>query len=190
MIKDKEYGLVSGWEELQILRRLDKSMRVHRCAEIGCRELIKLGWDYCDKHYQQRMNKYVKMSNANREQYAKTLRGQAKTAEHARDYDATRRQELHSGFYNSKQWNKVSDYVKHRDGYSDAINGMLWSKGDLIVDHIVPRRLLPAEKQLDKDNLWLLTREQHNHKTSVENKLNENVLKHAKREWWIKVLSK
>lgn len=26
MIKDKEYGLVSGWEELKILRKLDKEM--------------------------------------------------------------------------------------------------------------------------------------------------------------------
>ncbi|MGO3535623.1 MAG: hypothetical protein ACTINR_05010, partial [Leuconostoc mesenteroides] len=33
-------------------------MRLHRCAEIGCHELIKLGFDYCDKHYQSRMNSY------------------------------------------------------------------------------------------------------------------------------------
>ncbi|MDA5457234.1 hypothetical protein B817_682 [Weissella confusa] len=41
---------------------------------------------------------------------------------------------------------------------------------------------------MDTSNLWLLTRAQHNHKTAVEKKLNENVLKHASREWWRNVL--
>ncbi|TVV27040.1 HNH endonuclease [Weissella cibaria] len=95
---------------------------------------------------------------------------------------------LHDGFYNTKQWKKISAYVKSRDGYADAINGRLWDEGDLIVDHIIPRRLLPKDKHLDTSNLWLLTRAQHNHKTSVEKKLSENVLKHASREWWGNVL--
>lgn len=30
MIRDEDYGLVSGWEELKMLRRLDKEMN-HAC---------------------------------------------------------------------------------------------------------------------------------------------------------------
>lgn len=189
MIRDEDYGLVSSWEELEILRRLDNDMRAHRCAEIGCRELIPLRWDYCDKHYQLRMQKYIKAKQISNETKAKTLRGQQELAQQTKAYDKGRRHELHDGFYQSKQWTRVSEFVKQRDGYCDAIDGKLWDKGDLIVDHIIPRRLLSKSEQLDTENLWLLTKSQHNHKTAVETKLNENVLKHAGRNWWINVLS-
>ena len=163
-------------------------MRMHRCAEIGCRELIKTGWTYCQAHYEARMSKYVKAKQDSMEMKAKTLSGQHELSQTTKEYDATRRQELHDGFYNSKQWNKVSAFVKQRDGYRDAIDGKVWDVGDLIVDHIIPRRLLPVDKQLEVDNLWLLTKAQHNHKTAVEKKLSVNVLKHAGRDWWAKIL--
>lgn len=180
---------MSSYEELAILKELDNKMRAHRCAEIGCRELIPLRWDYCDKHYQLRMQKYIKAKQISNETKAKTLRGQRELAEQTKVYDKGRRYELHDGFYQSKQWTRVSEFVKQRDGYCDAIDGNLWDKGDLIVDHIIPRRLLSKSEQLDTENLWLLTKRQHNHKTAVESKLNENVLKHAGRNWWINVLS-
>ena len=41
-------------------------MRMHRCAEIGCRELIKPGWTYCQPHYEARMKKYVHAKQATR----------------------------------------------------------------------------------------------------------------------------
>ncbi|TYC51130.1 HNH endonuclease, partial [Weissella muntiaci] len=44
--------------------------------------------------------------------------------------------------------------------------------------------------QYDTSNLWLLTRSQHNHKTAVEKKLNDNQLKKVSKDWWIKVLKK
>ena len=34
--------------------------KVHRCAERGCREMISLGFRYCEKHYQQHYNQYLK----------------------------------------------------------------------------------------------------------------------------------
>ena len=163
-------------------------MRMHRCAEIGCRELIKPGWTYCQPHYEARMKKYVHAKQVNADRNAQTLRGQYELSQATKEYDSTRRQELHDGFYNTKQWKKISAYVKSRDGYADAVDGRLWDDGELIVDHIIPRRLLPKGEQLDTSNLWLLTRAQHNHKTSVEKKLSENVLKHASREWWRNVL--
>ena len=163
-------------------------MRMHRCAEIGCRELIKPGWTYCQPHYEARMKKYVHAKQANADRNAQTLRGQYELSQATKEYDSTRRQELHDGFYNTKQWKKISAYVKSRDGYADAINGRLWDDGELIVDHIIPRRLLPKGEQLDTSNLWLLTRAQHNHKTSVEKKLSENVLNHASCDWWRNVL--
>ena len=47
-------------------------MRRHRCAEIGCRELIKPGWTYCQPHYEARMNKYVHARQVNADRNAKT----------------------------------------------------------------------------------------------------------------------
>lgn len=49
---------------------------MHRCAEIGCRELIKPGWTYCQPHYEARMKKYVHAKQANADRNAQTLRGQ------------------------------------------------------------------------------------------------------------------
>ncbi|VTU68614.1 hypothetical protein [Lactobacillus curvatus] [Leuconostoc pseudomesenteroides] len=73
--------------------------------------------------------------------------------------------------------------------YVDAIDGRAYDTGDLIVDHIVPRRLLNTKtEQYNMDNLWLLTKSHHNHKTAIENKLSDNKLSHLSREWWLKVL--
>ncbi|WP_433962121.1 HNH endonuclease, partial [Lactococcus lactis] len=96
--------------------------------------------------------------------------------------------ELHNGFYQDKRWSKVSEYVKARDGYVDAIEGKAWDKGDLIADHIIPRRLLSGMEQYNTDNLWLLTKSQHNKKTAIENKLSDQQLKNVGRDWWKKVL--
>ncbi|GAY74333.1 hypothetical protein [Lentilactobacillus kosonis] len=33
--------------------------KVHRCGEHGCREMIPLGYRYCEKHYKQHYNDYL-----------------------------------------------------------------------------------------------------------------------------------
>ncbi len=80
-------------------------MRLHRCAEIGCRELIKNGWSNCEKHYGSRIDKYVRAKQVSFDQKARTLRGQY---ESTKAYDTTRRQKLHDGFYTSKKWDKIT----------------------------------------------------------------------------------
>ena len=62
-------------------------MRLHRCAEIGCHELIKLGFDYCDKHYQSRMNSYRDRLKQSQELKSQTLRGQRDKLEYNRNYN-------------------------------------------------------------------------------------------------------
>jgi 5-methylcytosine-specific restriction endonuclease McrA len=73
--------------------------------------------------------------------------------------------------------------------YTSSVNGRVYGKGDLIVDHLVPRRLLKTSaEQYDVSNLWLLTMSQHRHKTAIETKMSDEQLKHISREWWKKVL--
>lgn len=163
-------------------------MRLHRCAEVGCRELIKLGFDYCDKHYSKRMSAYQVTRAKSDELNAKTLRGQHDKAEYFKQYTNEVRPELGHEFYQSKQWERLSLYVKQRDMYVDAVDGKVYDQGNLIADHVIPRRLLTKAEQYDINNLWLLSRSHHSHKTAIENKMSDEKLKHVSREWWLKIL--
>lgn len=164
-------------------------MRLHRCAEVSCRELIKLGFDYCDEHYSKRMASYHDRRAKADELNSRTLRGQRDKAEYFKQYNDNVRPELGHDFYQSKQWERISLYIKQRDMYTDAVDGKVYDQGNLIADHIVPRRLLKSKaEQLDMDNLWLLSRSHHSHKTAIENKMTDDKLKHLSREWWKKVL--
>ncbi|MBZ1511639.1 HNH endonuclease [Leuconostoc mesenteroides] len=164
-------------------------MRLHRCAEIGCHELIKLGFDYCDKHYQSRMNSYRDRLKKSQELKSQTLRGQHDKLEYNRNYNENVRPELGHEFYKTTQWERISRYVKQRDMYTDSVDGIVYESGDLIVDHVVPRRLLKTSAaQYDISNLWLLSRARHSHKTFIEQKMSDNKLRHLSRDWWIKVL--
>lgn len=150
----------------------------HRCNAQGCRELVSE--KYCAKHKRANDLMYAEQSDK-----VRTLRDKAKT----REYDNTRRQEMHDGFYNTSQWRKVSAYVKQRDGYRDGVDGKLWDVGELIVDHVVPRRLMSNRAEmLDADNLWLLSKSQHQHKTNVERRLSDVKVRHVDKEWWVKIL--
>lgn len=163
-------------------------MRLHRCAEVGCRELIKLGFDYCDKHYSKRISAYQVVQAKADALASQTLRGQHDKAEYFKQYSETVRPELGHEFYQSKQWERISLYIKQRDMYVDAVDGKVYDQGNLIADHIIPRRLLAKYEQLNMDNLWLLSRSHHSHKTAIENKMSDEKLKHLSRDWWIKVL--
>ncbi|MGR8809954.1 HNH endonuclease, partial [Leuconostoc citreum] len=155
----------------------------------GCRELIKLGFDYCDEHYSKRMASYHDRRAKADELNSRTLRGQHDKSEQTKQYNDEVRPELGHEFYKSKQWIRLSLYIKQRDMYVDAIDGRGYDTGGLIVDHIIPRRLLKSKaEQLDVTNLWLLNRAHHNHKTAIENKITDEKLKHVSRDWWKKVL--
>ena len=167
-------------------------MRVHRCNWIGCRVLCQQGSKFCplhqvanDKqreHYQQELSQSLK--GTRRERHLNQVAQQKYDAE-VRDQDAT-------AFYHSKRWVKLSKYVKVKQGYISEVSGQVLNDNDCQVDHIVMRSLLPKEQWYDQDNLWLISRREHQLKTAIEAKMirdgKSNVLKHLGKEWWKKVI--
>ena len=147
-------------------------MKVSHCNEIGCRALVKQGERYCSKH--KALHQWSGGSKKVTKDYYK------------RYNEVTRDQEANS-FYHSKQWKTVRDYVVARDMYSDQVTNEV--SDELIVDHIVPRRLLSKEEQLDTGNLWSISRGTHTIKTRMEQHMSDNQLEHVNRKWWKKVLS-
>lgn len=75
---------------------------------------------------------------------------------------------------------------------TSGASGKVLSDHDVIVDHIIPRRLV--DDPLDPSNLWCLSRSEHVIKTKVEQDIlvqpnKENILKHASEQWWIKAIT-
>ncbi|MHA6973958.1 HNH endonuclease [Levilactobacillus brevis] len=146
-------------------------MKVSHCNERGCRELVKQGERYCSKH--KALHQWTSGNNQ-------------QTKDYYRWYNRVTRDQEANDFYHSKQWKTVRDFVVARDMYTDQVTNEV--SDELIVDHIIPRRLLSAEQQLDTVNLWSLSRGTHTIKTRMEQHMTDNQLKHCSREWWNKVL--
>lgn len=153
--------------------------RVHMCQQALCHAIIPFEQRYCDKHVE--LHKpFQSVTKKDKQQTDKY-------------YNRFERDQEANAFYHSSSWVKVSNYVKNRDYYSDAITGAVIPDGELIVDHIVPRRYLSRDEALNTDNLWCLSRAHHNIKTkleqSIESKPNGiNKLKHMKQSWWQKAI--
>lgn len=135
---------------------------VHECNWLGCHQVVPAGQVFCEKHKQL----HDKQWNQLRDQEAK----------HQADanYNSTRRDQEANAFYHSRAWTKTRDYVKARDMMTSGLSGKILSDHDYIVDHIVPRRL--CKDPYDSNNLWLLSRFEHNRKTKYEEKLPDKVL--------------
>lgn len=152
--------------------------RVHVCAEALCREVIPINKKYCETH--QRLHPmYANVSKVEKNELNKT-------------YNLYERDEEANQFYHSVKWTRVRKYVVSRDMYSSGVSGKVLDDKDAIVDHIHPRRLV--DNPLDTNNLWILSRKEHNIKTKLEEsiaqKLNgDNILKHMAKETWIKYIS-
>ena len=167
-------------------------MMVHRCNFIGCRVLCQQGDKFCplhqvanDKqreHYQQELIQNLKGTRRERH-----LNQQAQTK-----YDAEVRDQDATAFYHSRRWVKLSRYVKLKVSYTSEVSGRLLSDNDCQVDHVVKRSLLPKEQWYDQDNLWLISRREHQLKTAIEAKMirdgKSNVLTHLDKSWWTKVI--
>lgn len=167
-------------------------MRVHRCNWIGCRELIPQGSKFCElhevanqrqrEHYQQELSQSLK--GTRRERHLNQV-SQAKYDAEVRDQDAT-------AFYHSKRFVKLSRYIKIKQGYTSAVSGQVLNDNDTQVDHIVKRSLLPKEQWYDQDNLWLISRREHQLKTAIEAKMlrdgKAEVLRRLDKQWWKKVI--
>lgn len=159
-------------------------MRMHRCAAVGCRELIPTYHDYCDKHYNERLTKWRATMDAKR------ASGRDKVIQHR--YNATKRDPERNAFYRSSQWHKVREYVYARDNATCQVCGNVVTDRK-IVDHIHPLKLSPEDK-LDTSNLWVLCYGCHKSKTRLEQSIEvkphgNGILRHANRDWWYKVLT-
>lgn len=148
-------------------------MKVSHCNERGCRRLVPQGQRYCDEHA--KPHQWTGGSNQQSKDYYKR-------------YNKVNRDQEANSFYHSRPWNTVREYVVARDMYTDQVTNEV--SNELIVDHIIPRRLLSTEEQLDTSNLWSLSRGTHTIKTRMEKHMTDNQLEHVSREWWKKVLSK
>ncbi|MBZ5993209.1 hypothetical protein KIJ10_01045 [Leuconostoc gelidum subsp. gasicomitatum] len=71
--------------------------------------------------------------------------------------------------------------------YTDSVDRLVYGKGELIVDHVVPR-LVDESRALDESNLWLLNRGNHNKKTALEKRMTTEELKRMTKADWIKLL--
>lgn len=167
-------------------------MRMRQCNWLNCRELIPYDQKFCSLHqtandkqrqrYLQEMKDSIK--GTRRERHDNQVAQQKYDAE-VRDKDAV-------SFYHNKRWVKLSHYIKVKQGYTSEVSGKVLSDNDCNVDHVVKRSLLPKEQWYDQDNLWLLSRREHQLKTAIEAKMirdgKSNVLRHLSKEWWKKVI--
>lgn len=166
--------------------------RMRQCNWLNCREKIPYDQKFCELHkvanikqrqrYMQEMKDSIK--GTRRERHDNQI-AQQKYDSQIRDQDAT-------AFYHSKRWVKLSKYVKVKQSYTSEVSGKVLSDTDTQVDHLIKRSLLPKEQWFDQDNLWLISRREHQLKTSIEMKMirdeKSNVLKHLDKAWWTKVL--
>lgn len=153
-------------------------MRVHTCQEPLCRKVIPIEDKYCDRH-QKLHPMYSNVSKTEHKQLYK-------------EYNKYQRDQVADAFYHSTQWTKVRNYVVSRDMYSSGVTGKVLDDKDAIVDHVHPRRLV--DNPLDTENLWILSRTEHNIKTRLEESIQEkpngdNILRHMSKETWKRYIS-
>lgn len=162
-------------------------MKMRHCKYNGCRKLVAFSESYCHDHELVIANEN-KDKELEQQQLREMSQGYQQAERHTRYANSTRAEELGHEFYQSIQWRKLSARIKVRDLYIDAVDNRVYGNNGLIVDHIVPRRSAP-ELSMNEDNLWLLSREHHNSKSSQERLMTDDELRHMTREDWIKRLN-
>ena len=167
-------------------------MRVHRCNWPGCRVLCQQGDKFCELHAEANQRQYEHYQRELSQSLKGTRRERHMNQQAQAKYDAEVRDKDSTAFYHSKRWVKLSKYVKVKQGYVSAISGQVLNDSDCQVDHVVKRLLLPEQQWYDQDNLWLISRREHQLKTAIEAKMirdgKSNVLTHLGKEWWKKVI--
>ena len=158
-------------------------MRTHECWYRSCHRLCEPDHDYCSIHEVQHHQEQLERLH----EYHQTDQYKQYHKQWQREYNHNERDPVANAFYHSTQWTKVRDYIKRRDLMIDGSTGRALNDHDYIVDHIVPRRY--CCDPYDADNLWLLSRRQHNRKTQIEQAIEAkpngvNKLKHISRGTW------
>ena len=168
-------------------------MRVHRCNWVGCRELIPQGSKFCELHEVSNKRQYEHYQQELSNSLKGTMRQRHLDQQAQAKYDAETRDQDSVSFYHSRRWVRLSKYVKVKQGYISEVSGQVLNDNDTQVDHLIKRSLLPKEQWYDQDNLWLISRREHQLKTAIEAKMvrdgKSNVLTHLDKEWWKKVIS-
>lgn len=145
--------------------------KVHECTYRLCHTLIPIGDRYCNKH-----------------SYLENDRAKYRNKQYNKYY---RNQEANT-FYQSKAWKQMRKHVVITHNYTSQVSGRILADKDIIVDHIIPRRV-DKTKELVTDNLWILSRKEHNIKTHIEDKIlakpnGKNIITHLDITWWIKAI--
>lgn len=161
-------------------------LKMRHCKYQGCRKLIPFDESYCHTHALV-MADIKKNEELEQSKLREVSQGYQQSERHTRYSNSRRSEELGHAFYQSTQWVRLSARVKVRDLYTDDVDGLVYGKGQLVVDHVVPR-LVDESRALDESNLWLLNREHHNKKTAIEKRMTTEELKRMTRDDWIKLL--
>lgn len=162
-------------------------MKMRHCKYNGCRKLIPFDESYCHTHILV-IASQDKDKELQEQQLREMSQGYQQAERHTRYANSTRAESLGHAFYQSVSWRKLSARIKVRDLYIDAVDNRVLGSNGLIVDHVIPRRTAP-ELSMSEDNLWLLSREHHNRKSSQERLMTDDELRQMTREDWIKRLS-
>ncbi|WP_288528267.1 HNH endonuclease [uncultured Secundilactobacillus sp.] len=183
--------------------------KVHRCGQHGCRQMIPLGYRYCDQHYKQHYQNYLH----SKETHQATRAYQYHRARQAKHYDDTIRfaddgadestqdlaksfglkdstkkaaqnigSKMRAKFYRSKQWQSVRSAVYARDVGCCQVCGRAQAR--MYVDHVVPLSVCEPDQQLDLTNLWTLCGRCHNLKTKHEQKLSTDKMRRMNKQDW------
>ncbi|WP_242362024.1 HNH endonuclease signature motif containing protein [Limosilactobacillus antri] len=154
--------------------------KVHECAEIACHNVISFRYKYCNYHAALHKRQWLQYVADRPVDHDKKLVAD-------KVYNHERRDQEANAFYHSIRWTRCRDYVKQRDMMLSGLSGRLLNDHDYIVDHIIPRRL--CRDPFDPNNLWLLSRSEHNRKTKYEDKLPDSLLLSLTKDDWRHKLS-
>lgn len=152
-------------------------MKMRRCKQNGCRNLIPYEMDYCNAH------KVLAESKASiKEQEQKRLesvsQGYRASNRHTKYSNSERFTQIGAEFYQSYKWKRLAERIRLRDLYTCQVCGNQGS----IVDHIVMRRA-DESRAMNADNLWTLCRICHNKKSALEKASHEKLTQITKAEW-------
>ena len=131
----------------------------HHCGYPNCMNWVQGQDKYCNKHHAMRQASYEKYKEE-RERlkksplYRELLDNRAKGKQC--QYNQTQRDAESIRFYRSKEWKQVRDYRIAYDQYICQCCGKNYQVNRLTADHIVMRKLLKSQQQLDWHNLWTL----------------------------------
>lgn len=147
---------------------------LHVCNWRGCNEIIPQTHKYCDYHYRLHLQ-------------SPRYQNRIKKLQADRRYNHTRRDQEANRFYHSKRWTRTRDTVKNRDLMVSGASGQMLNDHDYIVDHVIKRDL--CSDKFDMNNLWLLSRAEHNVKTKLEQQLSDNQLKTMTKTQWRRLIN-